>query len=70
MTNEAYLEYLTLREFMNCNISIDWENLNSEQDKGWYSDNTPFKFDLHKVKERLTELEKIIIKPYVIDNTL
>lgn len=69
MTNEICLEYLTLKNVMDGNVPMGWER-NPECDRGWYSDNTSFKFDNDKITKRLTELEKLIMKPYVIDNTL
>lgn len=68
MLPETMLEYLVLREFMNNNVIASWENKNSKENRAWYSDDTDIKLDINKVKSRLTELEKQIIKPYVIDN--
>lgn len=51
------------------NFPASWETLNSKTNQGWYSDSSTFEVDLSKVKQRLTELEREIMKPYVIDKT-
>lgn len=63
------LEYYSLRSFMDYNAIASWDNLNSKGNTCWYSDGKTLKVDLYKIKDRLSELEKIIIAPYVIDNT-
>lgn len=68
MSNEAMLEYLSLREFMNNNVIASWENKNSTENRAWYTDDENIRLDINKIKSRLTELEKLIIKSYVIDN--
>lgn len=35
----------------------------------WYADNTPEVIDLHRLKKRVTELQKEFLEPYVIDST-
>lgn len=69
MIPETMLEYLTLQNVMYNNFPASWENLNSKANQGWYSDSSTFEVDLTKVKQRLTELEREIMKPYVIDKT-
>ena len=55
---------------MDNNACSYWDNIyTNEPMKAWYSDGTKLTVDLVKVKKRLTELEKEIIKPYVIDKT-
>ena len=63
------LEYLCLRKFMNNNVVADWENSGVQGPKSfWYSNNEKDTLDLTKVKERLTELEREIIKEYIIED--
>lgn len=69
MSNEAMLEYISLREFMNNNVIASWENKNSTENRAWYTDDENIRLDINKIKSRLTELEKQIIKSYVIDKT-
>ena len=69
MTNEAMLEYLSLRQMMDCNMCASWENDYSIDKEMWFSNGIQFEVDLKKIKQRLFELEAQIINPYVIDTT-
>lgn len=70
MINERYLEYLALDSILQGYMSSIELNMNRPRECTiWYADNTSGVLDLHKLKKRVTELQKEFLEPYVIDST-
>ena len=61
MINERYLEYLALRSIL---PTYD----NSAEYNVRYANHTSIKINIVKLRDRLTELQKEVLEPYVIDS--
>lgn len=70
MINERYLEYLALDSVLQGYMSAAELTIGRPRECTiWYADNTPEVIDLHRLKKRVTELQKEFLEPYVIDST-
>lgn len=68
MTPEHYLEYLSLNTILNDYMSCGELTMNRpDVCDMWLADNTPHKLLLNKLKRRVTELQKELLKDYLCD---
>lgn len=65
MTNERYLEYLALDSIMQGYVDV--RCFNDYYHEECYLLNNHMQIDLDKLKNRIIELQKEFLEPYVID---
>lgn len=64
---EKYLEYLALNTILMDYMYLSDYSKNLPECEVYLADNKPVKLNASKLRARVTELQKEIIKPYVID---
>lgn len=67
MINERYLEYLALDSILQGYVEV--QCLNDYYKEKCYLLNNHMQIDLDKLKQRVIELQKEFLEPYVITNT-
>lgn len=67
MINERYLEYLALDSILQGYVEV--QCLNDHYKEKCYLLNNHMQIDLDKLKQRVIELQKEFLEPYVIINT-
>lgn len=68
MITETYLEYLCLNSILDGYMCANELTLGRPDDcEFWYANNTKGRLHLHKLKDRVTKLQKELLENYVID---